>query len=385
MGKQLGTVAFFKILFFGFLYESGVLPLKQALRHIFWIMRGSKVELLFQSLERIPLLPNVKLVFDELKMSGYRIVLISSGIPTILVERIASMVGADYAIGIQLGIKDKILTGEIWGDTTERYGKRVVLKEILQTEQCLTKDCVIIADDRNNASIFLKDAYKIAFNPDFILRIKADVVVTGKFVKILSAIKGEKHARSFPSKKDLTREAIHASGIFVPILAMLFGQYWVALGISSIIVAYSASELMRIHGRNMPIISAITRRAASQYELYEVALAPLYFAFGILLTLLIFPAPASSAAIAMFAFGDSSASIIGATISKKHLPFNRAKTLEGSLGGFIFAFLAGLLFVSPWIALIGAIIAMTIEYLPLPFNDNLIIPIGTGLALTLII
>jgi dolichol kinase len=114
-------------------------------------------------------------------------------------------------------------------------------------------------------------------------------------------------------------------------------------------------------------------------------LAPIYFAFGILLTLLLFPAPASSAAIAIFTLGDSTASLIGGTISKKFLPFNRAKTLEGSLGGFLFAFLAGSLFVAPWIALIGAAVGMLVEYLPLPVNDNLLMPLFTALILTFLI
>ncbi len=385
MGKHLGTIPFLKILIFGFLYQFGFLPLKQALRHIFWIMRGVETDMLLQSLERIPLMPNSKYVFSELKADGCKIALISSGLPTLLVKKIADEVGADYALGIELGVKDNVLTGEIWGAVTEKNGKRLVFEEIIQAEKCSVKDCVVIADDRNNASIFLKNAHKIAFNPDFILRIKADTVVTGKFTKLLPAIRGDKHNRSLPTKKTITREVIHASGILVPILSLLFGKAWVALGISSVAATYIISEYMRVRGKTMPIISSITRRAASQYELYEIALAPLYFAFGILLTLLIFPAPASSAAIAMFSLGDSSASIIGATISKRPLPFNRAKTLEGSVGGFLFAFLAGLIFVSPWIALVGAAIAMIIEYMPLPVNDNLMVPLVTGLALTLII
>lgn len=385
MGKRLGIMAFLKILLFGFMYELGILPLKQALKHIFWIMRGVKTEMLLQSLERIPFMPRTKEVITELKADGYTIALISSGLPTLLVEKIARIVNADYAIGIHLGINGDTLTGEISGKVTERNGKLKVLKEILQTEGYNVENCVVIADDRNNASIFLKNVYKIAFNPDFLLRIKADVVVTGKFIKLLPVIKGEKHAKFLPTRRDLIRETIHASGIFIPFLVIIFSKPWVAIGITTLIAAYSISELMRIQGRNMPIVSSITRRAALQSELYEIALAPLYFAFGILLTLLIFPAPASNAAIAMFALGDSAASIIGPAISKKPLPYNRAKTLGGSMGGFFFAFLAGLIFLPPWIALIGAAIAMTIEYLPLPINDNLMIPIGTGLALTFII
>jgi dolichol kinase len=158
----------------------------------------------------------------------------------------------------------------------------------------------------------------------------------------------------------------------------------VAAIIVAIALVYLASELFRIEGRKMPLISSITRHAASQTELYGFVAAPLYFAFGILLTLLLFPFHASGAAIAMFALGDSTASIFGG-IWGKRLPFNKGKTLDGTLAGFFFAFLAGNFFVSPLYALAGAAFAMTIEALPLPINDNILIPVLTGLFLTLII
>ncbi len=121
----------------------------------------------------------------------------------------------------------------------------------------------------------------------------------------------------------------------------------------------------------------------TQSELNGFAAAPLYFAFGILFTLLVFPHPASYAAIAMFCLGDSVASLFGGLISTS-LPFNKGKTWEGSLSGFFFAFLAGTFFVSPLLAFIGAAIAMTVEVLPLPINDNVLIPVITGAALTLL-
>jgi dolichol kinase len=93
----------------------------------------------------------------------------------------------------------------------------------------------------------------------------------------------------------------------------------------------------------------------------------------------------SSAAIAIFALGDSTASLFGGLISKKPLPFNKGKTLEGSLVGFFFAFLAGSFFISPVKALIGAAVAMAIECLPLPVNDNILMPLCTGLVLMLVI
>ena len=221
---------------------------------------------------------------------------------------------------------------------------------------------------------------KIGYNPDFIIRIKSDYVVMGKLSSILPILDNKKIRRSFPSTNDFVREDIHAAGFFMPVIAQLVGVAPVAIFILVLSIVYLISELARLDGKNIPIISAVTRHAASQSELYGFAAAPLYYAFGILLTLLIFPFPASAAAIAIFALGDSTASIFGGLIGKR-LPFNKGKTLEGSLSGFVFAFLAGCLFVAPWIAAIGAAVAMFVEYLPLPVNDNVVIPLVTGAVL----
>jgi dolichol kinase len=302
-----------------------------------------------------------------------------------MVEKLASMVGADYAFGIDVGINDGALTGEIWGDAIEVNGKFKVLSQIVAAEGLKLEDCVVVADDRNNSCIFLSGMQKIGYNPDFVLRVKADKVVTGSLSGILPLIYGKSKQRSLPSKNAVLREIIHALGFFVPLLAGLIGIYPVALLICVVMALYFISELSRMSKKNLPIISAITRNAASQAELYEFAAAPLYFAIGILITLVLFPAPVNSAAIAIFALGDSAASLFGGLISKKPLPFNKGKTLEGSIAGFFFAFLAGSVFVSLVLALIGAAVAMMIESLPLPVNDNILIPLYTGLALMLVL
>jgi dolichol kinase len=208
-------------------------------------------------------------------------------------------------------------------------------------------------------------------------------VVSGKLSGILPIIDGKQNKRSFPSASDLVREDIHASGFFMPVIASLVSVPVVGILIFNVALLYSISELLRLEGRDLPLISQITRLAASQSELNGFAAAPLYFAFGILLTLAIFPSPASGAAVAMFCLGDSAASLFGGLISTS-LPFNKRKTWEGSLAGFFFAFLAGTFFVSPLLALIGAAIAMTVEVLPLPVNDNVLVPVITGAALTLL-
>ena len=383
VGKTLGFFGLVKLLFLGFLYEAGILRLESALRHIFKDMKGTQLETLLFVFGKIPATPYLQSFFCQLKARNCKIALISSGIPTVIVKKLANTLGVDYAYGVEVETKDGNLTGEIWGDAISKNGKRKILYEILNKENLRLSDCIVVADDRNNSCIFLPGMLKIGFNPDFVIRVKADRVVNSKLSGILPIIDGKPHKRFFPSTNDLVREDIHASGFFMPVIAGLIGIPVVASIIIFISIVYTASELSRLEGRELPVVSAITRHAASPSELYGFAAAPLYFAFGIVATLLLFPTRAGGAAIAMFCLGDSAASLFGGSISTS-LPFNKGKTWEGSLAGFIFAFLAGLFFVSPWLALAGAAIAMTIEVLPLPVNDNVLIPVITGAALTLL-
>ena len=388
LGKKLGLSKLVKLLFLGFLYEAGILKLESALKRIFKDLRGTSLENMLTIFGGIPAIPYLHDFFCQIRARNFKIALISSGIPTVIVEKLSFALGADYAFGVEVETVDGKLTGEIWGDAITRNGKLKILNEILKKENLLPSDCVVVADDRNNSCIFLPEALKIGYNPDFVLRVKADRVVNGNLSGILPIIDGVKHKGSLPSFNDLVREDIHAAGFFMPVIAGLITIPVVAAIIILIAMVYTASELRRLEGRELRLISAVTRHAASQSELYGFAAAPLYFAFGIVLTLILFPPQAhgnpGGAAIAMFCLGDSTASLFGGSISTS-LPFNKGKTWEGSLAGFLLAFLAGTFFVSPWLALVGAAIAMTIEVLPLPVNDNVLIPVITGAALSLLV
>jgi phosphoserine phosphatase/dolichol kinase len=386
VGKTLGFGAFVKLLTLGFLYEVGILKLEPTLKSIYSDLKGVKLDALNEVFSHIPATAYLQSFFSQLKARNCKIALISSGVPTVLVEKLAATLCADYAYGVDTEISDGKLTGKIGGNAITENGKLKILYEIINKEDLQLSDCVIVADDRNNRCLFLKETLKIGFNPDFALRLKADCVVNGKLSRILPILDGKPNKRSFPTTNDFVRENLHASGIFMPVIAGLIGVPVVATIIIFIAIVYTISELYRLEGRTIPLVSAITRHAASQSELYGFAAAPLYFATGIVATLLLYPKMAAGGAIAMFCLGDSAASIFGGLISHSHsLPFNKGKTWEGSLAGFFFAFLGGMFFVPPVWALAGAAVAMGVEALPLPINDNLLIPVVTGATLTLLV
>ncbi len=143
-----------------------------------------------------------------------------------------------------------------------------ILSKIMSAENLELKDCVVVADDRNNRCIFAPEVLKIGYNPDFVIRVKADRVVNSKLSGILPIIDGKTHKHSFPSTNDLVREDIHASGFFMPVIAGFISIPVVASIIILIAIVYTVSELRRLEGRELRFVSAITRHAASQSELY---------------------------------------------------------------------------------------------------------------------
>jgi len=385
--RKLGPLGFLKILLYGTLYETGLISLNTALKKIFKLLKGLKTEGLFQLYKKIPLMPNAKELFKKIKQAGHTTALISSGLPTSFIQDLATTLKADYAYGLQLETVNSHLTGEIKGDVIKPDGKALVLKKILQDTNLSPKDCTIIVDDRNNLPMFPLSAIKIGYNPDFLVSAKSDFVIKGDLTEMLPILTEDtpKKPRSTLSKNEILREAIHIGSFSIPFVCMyLLNHYVVSLIILSITVLYILSEFLRIRGVNLPITSTITWKTAIKPELYEIATAPVFFALGIILSLMLFDPHISYVLVAILTLGDGFATIFGKTLGRTALPLNKGKTAEGSAFGFIFAFSGALLFIDPPKALISSAIGTLMELLPLPINDNLTIPLTTGLILTLI-
>ena len=386
VGKSIGFFVLMQILLYRLLYEIGFFSLEGSLKRIFRKIEKQKMEKLQGIFDQISVTSKLQEFFVQVKKDvDCQIVLFSVALPTVFVRRFADCLGIDYAYGIDVCVNNSgEVTREVSGDVIKVNGKMKILQQILTEKNLTLRDCTVVVRDRSSLCLYTDEVKKIGFNPNFIIRIKSDHIVMGKLASVLPLLNDKKVKRTLPSINDFVRENIHATGIFMPIIAQIIGIIPVVIFISTLSIVYAISELVRLNGKNIPLISTITHHAASQAELRGFVAAPLFYAAGILLTLIIFPFPVNTAAIAIFTLGDSVASIIGGLIGIR-LPFNKGKTLEGTLSGFAFAFLAGSLFVAPWIAAISAAVAMLIEYLPIPINDNISVPIITATTLILLI
>src|SRR5262245_64706168 len=111
------------------------------------------------------------------------------------------------------------------------------------------------------------------------------------------------------------------------------------------------------------------------------------FLLGCLIALGLFEKGIAIAAMLMLVFGDPVAELVGTRWGRTPL---LGKSLEGTLGGL----LACLLVAAPLsftqmgprflVILVGAMAATLFELLPLPVDDNFSIPLGAGVAMTLL-
>jgi dolichol kinase len=109
-----------------------------------------------------------------------------------------------------------------------------------------------------------------------------------------------------------------------------------------------------------------------------------FLIFACLLCIVFFPPKIAFLAMSFLSLGDTFAAMVGITYGKRNF-IGLKKTLEGSLGCFasimIFSFFMadGL---SPWVYTIGALTATLAELWRLPLDDNVKIPLISGLSMT---
>ena len=112
------------------------------------------------------------------------------------------------------------------------------------------------------------------------------------------------------------------------------------------------------------------------------------YVLGIALTLLLYRTDIATAAICFLAFGDVAATTVGERYGRTKI--SGEKSLEGTLAFVAVAVLSGVLLnlagihLMHGLILAGALVAAGVELLPLPVNDNLVIPVVSGGVMELI-
>jgi phytol kinase len=177
---------------------------------------------------------------------------------------------------------------------------------------------------------------------------------------------------------ELTRKSIHLLIALVPLLFSLSRALTLLL-LSGGIIGYSIFETLRMKGYSIPIISAVTARAARLRDSGRFVTGPVTLGLGALLVLILFPQRPASVAIYILAFADGLSSLVGKTIGRIRLPLTRGKSLEGSITCFICSFLPSYM-ISGRVgaSLVIAFVSTLVEAAPTKDWDNILLPLAAG-------
>lgn len=391
---RLGLIRAFVFGVLGILYEARIMEIASFMRYSYRLLRGTPKDWLIRMTDQVYLHRGVQKTFNILRDQNHVIVLLSSGIPDFAVARLAKNLGAHFASGIRVELKENHLTGHIAAIDCRGQTKVERLQDIIHAHQLSGYETVTVANDRNNVPLFKFVNLAIGFRPDQVARRYVRFVITTPDLRALLPYVASPSVQLHVPRRlgqELLRQLLHASAVFIPLL-WLWDLSWhisIYLLIGYLSLLFIISEVLRSFGVRIPLISKTVLAVGREDEIDHYVLSPLYFAAGVALPLLIFgtlfrlPFIAAASVIA-FLIGDAFSTIGGIFLGRHHYPFNSKKTVEGTLIGFSLAFIVLLLVVSPISALITAIIAAIIELLPLRLDDNLAIPIITAILLTIL-
>ena len=212
------------------------------------------------------------------------------------------------------------------------------------------------------------------------------------------------------TKKEMRRQLAHALGVMLVPLTLAFGKF--PVGAASMVLALiifilaehknginnteSNKKRSARYGLNsksrryadigVPANHSALNAVHSIFEKFERSggnyRGAFYFYLASAVSLFLFSQEIAALSIIVLALGDSFSTAVG-IFGKCRIFYNRKKTWEGTLAGFAAAFV-GCFLINPYLALPAAFVGMLVESLPLKIDDNLTIPILTGVVLSAI-
>lgn len=183
--------------------------------------------------------------------------------------------------------------------------------------------------------------------------------------------------------EEFKRKAIHLGALSIPIGYYLLPKRTALLILLPIVLITLAGDIIRL--KELPgskFIKRIFGAMLREHENSDLSGAS-YILSGAALTIFLFSKPVALAALGFIILGDIAAALVGRRYGRIKIG---DKTLEGSLTFFGVSILVALLVpdLSFVIGIMGALVATIIEAVTLPVDDNLIVPVISGLVMQIL-
>lgn len=187
-------------------------------------------------------------------------------------------------------------------------------------------------------------------------------------------------------KGEVVRKSIHFSLILLPIAYRYVVGYDKRITLFVLITLLSLALLVEIFRVKHPTVKRIFfdlfGLIMRKHEFHDFTGAT-YMLISVVICIAVFPPDIAFVAISFLAIGDTLAALIGRKFGKRKL-FGTNKSLEGSIACFLGTFIFALFYLNPLIAFSGAFAAALAESIPIWVDDNIKVPIISGVVMTLV-
>lgn len=391
--RHAGRLIYIRTALLCFLFSINKISIQELITRVYARFKGIPLEQAKKVYQNITVIKHAKETIDTLRKHGYRVVLISSGVPDFFVKDLATRLSAHSGYGVEIGTNNSTLTGEVFGRLLRSTGKKEIIENLLHENNLTWKDTIVLVDDRNNLNIMHKASINIGVNANYPVRRQAQYLIDSgnlaEALDILDIADADTYKTLFAGMRkqyahswyqEIRRKLLHILIASVPIFSNLVYHTTLTV-LFALPIIYMISECLRINGYSFPMFGRITKSSIRRMEERGVAFGPVTLIFGAILSLLFFPPVIASTVIMIVAFADTAATIVGRRIGNHRIFYNKKKSWEGTIAAWIAAFLCGWIYLPISYALLAASFSSIIESLPLKSLDNLLIPISTGILL----
>src|SRR5512136_199193 len=174
-------------------------------------------------------------------------------------------------------------------------------------------------------------------------------------------------------KREISRKALHNTGITIPIAYFFFGRDLVLLYTSIALLVFLFLEFIRIRANKLFPLERTAEYIQRKGEKNALA-ATVYFCIAAIASIFFFGERAVIIGLTVALISDTAAALVGISIGKHQI--KKDKTLEGTIAGVVVAMVISLLLNAG----VGVILALGVVFLALDLvdlgiDDNFTIPL----------
>lgn len=186
---------------------------------------------------------------------------------------------------------------------------------------------------------------------------------------------------------EIRRKLLHVAALVIPIGILIIPSPWDAVVLGILGATALVADIVRARNAAVKafierVFGGLMRREELPRLNGKVAInGATWMCLSAALCAVLFPTSIAATAMAILIIGDAAAAAIGIHFGRNRYPWSR-KTLEGTLGFAVAGVIAAMPFgvlgepaLDPGAVIIATVLAAVIEALPLPINDNLLVPL----------